>query len=136
MTRTILIVEDNAQNRLLLRDILIFHGYQVLEAENGDEGVRLAKTAKPDLMLLDIQMPVMDGITAATLLKNDPATVQVKLIALTSFAMKSDRERIMAAGFDDYITKPIDTRKLPLLIRRHLLTGKNHLNDANRCDRS
>jgi len=126
MTQTILIVEDNDSNRLLLHDILLYHGYMVLEAQNGSEGIAQAREASPNLVLMDIQMPGMDGITAAQVLKNDPATAQIKLIALTSFAMKSDRERIMAAGFDDYITKPIDTRQLPLIVKRHLVDGEGN----------
>jgi len=120
MTRTILIVEDNDSNILLLHDILVHYGYVVLVAKDGKEGVKMARTFVPDLVLMDIQMPVMDGMAAAVLLKNDPATAHIKLIALTSFAMKSDRERIMAAKFDDYIPKPIDTRELPLIVKRHL----------------
>jgi two-component system cell cycle response regulator DivK len=131
MSRTILIVEDNEYNRLLLHDIMVCHGYEVLEAKDGIEGIEIIKAAKPDLVLMDIHMPVMDGVTAAAILKKDPATAGIKLIALTSFAMKRDRERILAAGFDDYITKPINTRKLPLIVRGHLVTNGGTNNGAD-----
>ena len=121
MTRTILIVEDNDNIRLLLRDILTYHRFTVLEANNGTDGIRMVRECNPDLVLMDIQMPVMDGITAGTVLKNDPVTSHVKVIAITSLAMKGDREKILAAGFDDYIAKPINTRQLPLIVNRHLM---------------
>lgn len=120
MSQTILIVEDNNKNRELVKDILDLHGYKVLEAEDGVEGVAMVKEHVPDLVIMDIQMPVMDGITAAKIIKSDPATKGTTMIALTSFAMKGDRERFMDAGFDDYIAKPIDTRKLPELVKKYL----------------
>jgi CheY-like chemotaxis protein len=120
MALKILIVEDNDKNRILIRDVLKYYGYEVIEAENGKNGVKLAKQHLPDLILMDIQMPVMDGFTAIALLKDDPLTRPIKVLALTSFAMKGDRERIMQAGFNDYIAKPIDTRQLPELIKKQL----------------
>ena len=118
--KKILIVEDNEKNRLLIKDILLYYGYEVIEAENGKEGLEQAKKHLPDLILLDIQMPVMDGFTAIKMLKDDPATKNIKIIALTSFAMKGDRENIMEAGFDDYIAKPFDTRKLPEMVKKYV----------------
>ncbi len=120
MSRKILVVEDNDRNRELVKDILDIQGYHVLEARDGVEGVAMAREHKPDLVILDIQMPIMDGITAAKLIKSDPATRGITMIALTSFAMKGDRERLMEAGFDDYIAKPIDTRKLPEIVKKYL----------------
>jgi two-component system cell cycle response regulator DivK len=120
VSQTILIVEDNDKNRELVKDILDLHGYKVLEAEDGVEGVAMVKEHVPDLVIMDIQMPVMDGITSAKIIKSDPATKGTTMIALTSFAMKGDRERFMDAGFDDYIAKPIDTRKLPELVKKYL----------------
>lgn len=120
MTPTILIVEDNAQNRLLMVDILKVRGYEVLEAHDGAEGIELARKHKPDLILLDMQMPVMDGLEAARRLKADPETRSIKILAVTSFAMKGDRERILAAGCDEYMAKPIDTRQLPIMVRQIL----------------
>lgn len=120
MNRTILIVEDNANNRVLMSDLLSYHGYTVLEANNGEEGIEMARENMPDLVLMDIQMPVMDGFAAARILKDDPITSQLRLIALTSFAMHGDRERILSAGFNDYIAKPIDTREFLLTIKSYL----------------
>lgn len=120
MRHTILVVEDNVKNRTMLHDILTFHGYRVLAAGNGEEAVEVACTCQPDLVLMDIQMPVMDGITVTRILKEDPRTCRMPVIALTSFAMKGDREKLLQAGFDDYMSKPIDTRELPRLVRRHL----------------
>ena len=117
MPHKILIVEDNEKNRVLIRDILKYYGYEVIEALNGEEGVKAAKKEMPDLIVMDIQMPVMDGFTATQALKSDPVTKGIKIIALTSFAMKGDKEKVMDAGFDDYIPKPIDTRNLPRMIQ-------------------
>lgn len=123
--RTILIVEDNDCNRLLMSDILNYHGYTVLEARNGVEGIETARKHRPDLVLMDIQMPIMDGFTAARILKDDPSTRQLRLIAITSFAMHGDREKILAAGFDDYIAKPIAIREFPRTIQSYLEEGGN-----------
>jgi CheY-like chemotaxis protein len=112
MSHKILIVEDNENNRCLFRDILSFHGYEV--------SVVLARELKPDLILMDIQMPGMDGMTAGGILKGDPATSGLKIVALTSFAMRGDKEKILAAGFDGYLSKPISTRELPGLVKRWL----------------
>jgi len=120
MSHKILIVEDNENNRCLFRDILIFHGYQVSVATDGKDGVALARELKPDLILMDIQMPGMDGMTAGGILKGDPATSGLKIVALTSFAMRGDKEKILAAGFDGYLSKPISTRELPGLVKRWL----------------
>jgi two-component system cell cycle response regulator DivK len=113
MPQKILIVEDNRNNLCLLRDILIFHGYEIAEASDGVKAVSLARELMPDLILMDIQMPGMDGMTAGSILKGDPATSGLKIIALTSFAMRGDREKFLAAGFDGYLSKPISTRELP-----------------------
>jgi CheY-like chemotaxis protein len=120
MAHTILIVEDNDNNRNLLRDILIFHGHNVAVASDGREGVDLARKQMPDLILMDIQMPGLDGMTAGSILKGDPATHDLKIIALTSFAMQGDRERFLAAGFDGYLSKPVNTRELPGLVQQWL----------------
>ena len=120
MPYKILIVEDNANNSSLLLDILSYHGYQVTVAGDGQEGVTLAIKLMPDLILMDIQMPGMDGMTAGSILKGDPLTRRLKIIALTSFAMQGDEEKFLAAGFDGYISKPVNTRELPGLIKRWL----------------
>jgi len=119
MNKKILVVEDNPNNRKLIKDVLTYYGYEVIEATNGEEGINLAREHSPSLIIMDIQMPVMDGITAAKILKNDPLTKGIKMIALTSFAMKGDRERFIEAGFDDYLSKPIDTRQLPEIVKKY-----------------
>ncbi|MBF0565673.1 MAG: response regulator [Nitrospirae bacterium] len=116
----ILIAEDDDMNKLLLRDILTYHGYSVIEASDGEECLKLAKSIKPDLIFMDIQMPKIDGMTVLRMLKDDSLTKDVIIIAATAFAMKGDRERMLSAGFDDYISKPIDTKQIPVLIRKYL----------------
>lgn len=120
MAGKILVVEDNELNRILLKDVLEYYGYEVAEAVNGAEGLERAREYPPDLLFLDIQMPVLDGFAVIKALRNDPVPGIRKIIALTSFAMRGDRERIMAAGFDGYLTKPIDTRELPHMVREWL----------------
>jgi two-component system, cell cycle response regulator DivK len=120
MAPKILIVEDNDNNRSLFRDILTFHGYEIMLASDGQQGVDMARALGPDLVLMDIQMPGMDGITAGMILKGDPATAGLKIVALTSFAMRGDREKILAAGFDGYLSKPISTRELAGLVKKWL----------------
>ena len=118
--KKILIVEDNEKNRILVRDILQHFGYETVEAINGEEGIRIAKEQKPVLTLMDMQMPVMDGFKAIKALRADPGTENIKIIAVTSFAMKGDRERVIEIGADDYLPKPLNTRKLMKVIRRIL----------------
>lgn len=118
MPYSILIVEDNANNRILFRDILTFHGYAVTVACDGNEAITVARELMPDLILMDIQMPGMNGMAAGATLKKDPATSGLKIVALTSFAMRGDQEKFLAAGFDDYLSKPINTRELPNLVKR------------------
>lgn len=120
MTYNILIVEDNATNRTLIRDILTFHGYVTTVASDGQEGVHLARKLMPSLILMDIQMPGMDGVTACGILKGDPATSGLKIIALTSFAMEGDRDKFLKKGFDGYLSKPINTRELPGQVKQWL----------------
>jgi CheY-like chemotaxis protein len=120
MSKKILVVEDNDQNRLLMADVLRPFGYEMLEAKDGEEGVRMAREHKPDLILMDMQMPVMDGFEATKTLRNDPETKGLKIVAVTSFAMKGDREKIFGIGCDDYIEKPINTRELPEIVKKAL----------------
>ena len=116
----ILIVEDNEKNMKLALDVLQFHGFRTLEATTAPEGLALAAEHHPDLILMDIQLPGMDGLTALQRLRADPSTAAIKVIALTAFAMKDDRERFVSAGFDGYLSKPISVRELPQVIRQHL----------------
>lgn len=110
MKKVILIVEDDPNSLKLFRDLLKASGYASLEATNGKKAVELAREKKPDLILMDIQMPVVDGFEATKILKAGAETRNIPIIALTSYAMKEDEEKIRKAGCDGYITKPIDTR--------------------------
>jgi CheY-like chemotaxis protein len=116
----ILIVEDNERNRKLVRDVLAFHGYRLAEAETGEDGVRLARELHPHLVLMDIQLPGIDGITALGQLRGDPATRAIPVIAVTASAMTQDRQKIMAAGFDGYQSKPIRVREFLDAVRQTL----------------
>ena len=103
----ILIVEDNEKNRILFRDILQTRRYRTLEAETGEEALAVLQKEKPDLILMDIQLPGKDGITITKEIKGKEETKDIPVFALTSYAMKGDRERMMEAGFDSYLSKPI-----------------------------
>ncbi len=120
MAPRILIVENNEKNRVLLRDVLILFGYEVMEAKDGLEGVNKAVEHGPGLILMDIQMPVLSGVEAMKILRERPETRRIKIIAVTSFAMKGDREMLLEAGFDDYISKPIDPIELPNIMKKYL----------------
>jgi two-component system, cell cycle response regulator DivK len=106
----ILIVEDNEKNRRLVRDVLQFKGYQTIETETGEEGVELARTRQPALVLMDIQLPGIDGITALKRLREDPTTRAMRVMAVTASAMTQDRQNILDAGFDAYQSKPINVK--------------------------
>ena len=106
--KKILIIEDNEKNLKLFNVIIKSLGYETLTAMNGEEGVSMAKENAPDLILMDIQMPVMDGITALNMLKSDERTKNIPVIALTSYAMAGDKEKFLGLGFSEYISKPID----------------------------
>jgi two-component system, cell cycle response regulator DivK len=106
----ILIVEDNEKNLKLVRDVLRFKGYQTIEAMTGTEGVRLARERRPDLVLMDIQLPDINGVTALAQLRADAATKNMIVIAVSASVMPDDQQRIMASGFDAYITKPINVK--------------------------
>jgi CheY-like chemotaxis protein len=116
----ILIVDDNPSNTKLLAFLLGSKGYEVRTAANADEALATLAEWKPRLILMDIQLPGMDGLTLTRQLKADPATSAIPIIAATAYAMKGDEERARAAGCDGYFTKPIDTRQLPVDIARFL----------------
>ena len=116
----ILIVEDNPKNLKLFRDVLQFKGYQTVEAESAEAGIALARERQPALILMDIQMPQMDGREAMTVLKADERTRQIPIIAVTSLAMKGDREELLASGFDGYLAKPVGIKELPQVVEHHL----------------
>jgi len=117
---TILYVEDNPENRLLIRRILQAEGYTVLEASNAYQAIDLVKTENPDLILMDINLPEMDGYTLTARLKTMPKLSTVPIIALTANVMRGDRERTLEAGCDGYIQKPVDVDALPIQIIRFL----------------
>jgi two-component system cell cycle response regulator DivK len=109
---TILLVEDNADNRLTVSAILEDNGCELFIAEDGEQGVRAARDKQPDLILMDIQLPVMNGMEAIKLIRSDPATRHIPIIAVSARAMKGEKESILAAGADDYIPKPINPDEL------------------------
>ena len=116
----ILVVEDNEKNRKLVRDVLTAKGYRLVEAETGEDGVRLAGEQHPALVLMDIQLPGINGIEALRQLRADPATAGIPVIAVTASAMTQDRQKILAAGFDAYQSKPISIRPFLDLVREVL----------------
>jgi two-component system, cell cycle response regulator DivK len=115
----ILIVEDNEKNMKLFRDILGARGYRTLEAASGERAVELARSHGPDLVLMDIQLPGIDGVEALARLRADDRTARVPVLALTAQAMEGDHERFLAAGFDAYVSKPVDIAELIATVRRH-----------------
>ncbi len=120
MAKVILIVEDEQKNLKLIRDLLQKFGYTTIEATDGKQGVELAKTRRPDLILMDVQMPVMDGLEATRILKADATTKNIPIVVLTSYAMKGDKERILEAGCNEYLSKPIDIRELLKTVAKYL----------------
>ena len=116
----ILIVEDNERNIILLRDLLGAHGYGTIEARSGEEAILLGRSEHPDLVLMDIQLPGMDGVAALRELRRHRETAATPVIAVTAFAMKDDRERLLAAGFDGYVEKPIDISGISAQLREFL----------------
>ncbi len=114
----ILIVEDNDKNMKLARDILNAKGYQTVEAVTGEDGVKLAKDKKPDLVLMDIQLPGINGIEAFKQIRSDKATARIPVVALTASVTPTDRSEITAAGFDAFIGKPINLKEFVETVRR------------------
>ena len=121
----ILIVEDNELNRKLVRDVLQAKGYRTLETETAEEGLRLAREHRPALVLMDIQLPGMNGIEALSELRADPSTKAIPVIAVTASAMTQNRQQIMAAGFDGYQSKPINVAKFLDAVRQTLERGSD-----------
>ncbi len=116
--KRILYVEDNFQNKRLVRKILKSRGFEILEAEDGLTGVEMATNENPDLILMDISLPGIDGVEATQRIKAHNGTAMIPIIALTANAMRGDRERFLAAGCDDYLPKPISTRDLLAMINK------------------
>src|SRR6266567_493917 len=122
--KTVLLVEDNEDNRIVYSTILRHFGYSVSEALNGEEGISKARVEKPDLILMDISIPVIDGWEATQVLKHDPQTREIPIIALTAHALASDREKAMEVGCDGYLAKPCEPRAVVAEVQRFL--GKNN----------
>ncbi|HEX6751134.1 MAG TPA: response regulator [Longimicrobium sp.] len=120
MSRTILLVEDHEDNRIVYRTMLEHFGYRVLLAGDGGEGVRMAREHHPDLILMDVSIPVMDGWEATAALKADSATASIPIIALTAHALAADRERAVEVGCDGYLAKPVEPRRVLEEVRRFL----------------
>ena len=121
---TILIVEDNEKNMKLVRDILQHKGHVTLEAVTGTEGVRLAKTQRPDLVLMDIQLPDMDGIAALGEIRKDPGLDALPVLAVSASVMPDEQQKIVASGFDAFITKPIALKPFLETVQRFLIDGR------------
>jgi two-component system, cell cycle response regulator DivK len=120
MTRRILVVEDQQDNRQILRDLLTNSGFDVLEAEDGQSGVNAAKSQRPDLILMDIQLPVLDGYEATRQIKSDPNLKSIPIIVVTSYALSGDDQKAHESGCDAYVTKPFSPRALLAKIREFL----------------
>jgi CheY-like chemotaxis protein len=122
--KTVLLVEDNEDNRIVYSTILRHFGYKVTEALNGEEGIAKARAEKPDLILMDISIPIIDGWEATQVLKHDPLTRSIPIIALTAHALASDREKAMEVGCDGYLAKPCEPRAVVAEVQRFL--GKDN----------
>jgi two-component system cell cycle response regulator DivK len=120
MTKSILVVEDQEDNRQILRDLLSSTDYEMMEAENGQEALDAVARQRPDLILMDIQLPVMDGYEATRRIKANPDWQSIPVIVVTSYALSGDAEKARAAGCDDYVTKPYSPRQLLAKIREYL----------------
>ena len=124
MSHVILVVEDNERNLKLVRDVLEYAGYDVRVARTGEDGITLAVSEPPDLVLMDLQLPGIDGMEALRRLRESPATAGIPVVAVTAQAMKQDRERALEAGFIGYIEKPISVRAFPDQVRGFLPDGQ------------
>ncbi len=120
MKRLILIADDDATHRRLLTDVLQAEGYDTMTAGNGRHAIELTRSAKPNLILMDAQMPVLDGFATVKVLKADPDTRSIPVIAITALAMRDDRERMLEAGFDGYLSKPLSIKTLRAEVKRQL----------------
>ncbi|HEY6960047.1 MAG TPA: response regulator [Candidatus Limnocylindria bacterium] len=124
MSDLVLIIEDNEKNMKLARDLLRFHGFDTIEATSAEDGLALARERQPRLVLMDIQLPGMDGVTALGRLRSDGTTAAIPVVAMTASVMKEDRERFDKAGFDGFLMKPIDVRAFPQQVRDAIARGR------------
>ncbi len=120
MSKRVLVVEDQEDNRQILRDLLASADYEMIEAGDGEAGIAAAKAARPDLILMDIQLPIMDGYEATRRIKADPDLKSIPVIVVTSYALSGDEAKARAAGCDSYVTKPYSPRQLLAKIREYL----------------
>jgi two-component system, cell cycle response regulator DivK len=120
MRKCILVVEDQEDNRQILRDLLTSGGYDMIEAENGEDAVTSAEANRPDLILMDIQLPLLDGYEATRRIKSNPALKSIPIIVVTSYALSGDEEKARRAGCDDYVAKPYSPRQLLAKIRSYV----------------
>ena len=120
MSKRILVVEDQPDNRQIIRDMLAGTDYEITEAENGEEALVAIAKQRPDLILMDIQLPIMDGYTAVSRIKADPGLRSIPIIAVTSYALNGEEKKARAAGCDDYVPKPFSPRQLLAKIRQYL----------------
>ena len=119
-TKTILVIEDNKLNMKLVKGLIKIGKYRMLEANDAESGIQQIREQRPDLVLMDIQLPGMDGLSATKIIKEDPALGDIPIIGLTSYAMQGDKEKALAAGCTGYITKPIDTRNFLETVSQYL----------------
>jgi two-component system, cell cycle response regulator DivK len=120
MSKRILVVEDTEDNRRILRDLLTRAGYELIEAVDGESGVAMATTHRPDLILMDIQLPVFDGYEATRRIRANPDTKSIPIIAVTSYALSGDESKVLAAGCDGYVAKPFSPRKILAMVQEFL----------------
>jgi two-component system cell cycle response regulator DivK len=120
VSKRILVVEDQPDNRQIIRDMLADTGYEIAEAENGEEALAAITKQRPDLILMDIQLPIMDGYAATRRIKTDPALKSIPVIAVTSYALSGEEKKAREAGCDDYVPKPYSPRQLLAKIRQYL----------------
>lgn len=121
----VLVVEDNERNLKLVRDVLQYAGYEIIEARTGEEGVELAQSRSPDVILMDLQLPDIDGMEALRRVRKSPVTADVPVVAVTAFAMQDDRARVFDAGFDGYLEKPLSVRELPAQVQQFLTARRS-----------
>ena len=120
-SQTVLIIEDNELNMKLVRSMLQLADYEIVEAQNAEDGIKLAREHLPNLILMDIQLPGIDGLDATRIIKNDPNLAHIPIVALTSYAMQGDQEKAISAGCTGYIAKPIDTRNFLDILSQYLM---------------
>lgn len=121
----VLLVEDNHMNKILVREILTLNGYEIIEAKSGTEALKMLTIVRPDIILMDIHLPEMDGFTATRIIKSDERNKFIPVLALTASAMKGEEEKILNQGFDGYIAKPIEVKKMLAIISSNLASKKD-----------